>query len=262
MISILYQNEIIRLLKSRRFKVMLSVMLLPVVVYFFTHEEITEYGVKALERSFQINMSEFMINFWMGVIGQLIVIILMSDLLASEIDKGTMRLLLTKPIRKSEIVIGKFSAGMTALAVLYGIPYLTMQIYGVLLYKSGFEGFTSTLNDFLFALGVTLLLLGSLGAFAMFLSIIVARPLYASLASFAVVFIAQFIIPSLPFFDNPERFNLSYQVGVLLKKGFSLHTGLDAYKGDPNMSALFFLSIILISLILTLVGIYRKEYEG
>ncbi|NJE07024.1 ABC transporter permease [Thermococcus sp. M39] len=262
MIGVLYENEVYRLLKSRRLKVMIVLMLLPVVVYFFTHEEITEYSAKALKISFQINVSEFLINFWGSVIGQLIVIILMSELLASEIDKGTMRLLLVKPIKKSEIVFGKFFAGMTGIILIFGIPYFVMQIYMVLLYKSGFDGFRATFGDFLFALGVTLLILGSLGAFSMFLSVILSRPLYASLASFGIIFTAQFILPQLPFFDDPERFNLSYQIGVLLKKGFTLHAGLDAYKGDPNMSALFFLSIILLSLAFTLLGIYRKEYEG
>ncbi|HII67422.1 MAG TPA: ABC transporter permease, partial [Thermococcaceae archaeon] len=69
MISVLYQNEVYRLLKSRRFKVMLVLMLLPVVIYFFTHEEITEYSAKALKISFQINISQFLINFWASVIG-------------------------------------------------------------------------------------------------------------------------------------------------------------------------------------------------
>ncbi|MBC7095083.1 MULTISPECIES: ABC transporter permease [Thermococcus] len=262
MISVLYQNEVYRLLKSRRFKVMLVLMLLPVVIYFFTHEEITEYSAKALKISFQINISQFLINFWASVIGQLIVIIIMSDLLASEIDRGTIRLLLVKPIKKSEIVFGKFFSGITTVSLIFGIPYLVMEIYMVLLYKSGFEGFTATFDDFLYALGVTILVLGSLGAVSMLLSVILSRPLYASLASFGLVFTAQFILPQLPFFDNPERFNLSYQIGVLLKRGFTLHTGLDTYKGDATMSALFFLSVILLSLTFTLLGLYRKEYEG
>ncbi|ASI99624.1 ABC transporter permease [Thermococcus celer] len=262
MIGVLYQNETYRLLRSRRLKVMLLLMLLPVVVYFFTHEEITEYGARALEISFQINISGALIDFWGSVIGQLVVIIIMSDLLASEIDRGTIRILLTKPIRKSEIVLGKFLSGITAIAVIFGVPYLIMQVYMVLLYKSGFEGFRTTFDDLLFATGITLLVLGSLGAVSMLLSVILSRPLYASLASFGLVFTAQFILPQLPFFDDPERFNLSYQIGVLLKKGFTLNTGLDSYKGDPGMSALFFLSVILVSLILTLLGLYRKEYEG
>jgi len=261
-ISVLYQNEVYRLLKSRRLKVMLVLMLLPVVVYFFTHEEITEYSAKALEISFQINVSQFLINFWASVIGQLVVIIVMSDLLASEIDRGTIRLLLVKPIKKSEIVFGKFFSGITAVLVIFGIPYFVMQIYMVLLYKSGFEGFRATFDDFLFALGVTVLVLGSLGAVSMLLSVVLSRPLYASLASFGLVFTAQFILPQLPFFDNPERFNLSYQIGVLLKRGFTLHIGLDTYKGDPTMSAVFFVSVILLSLIFTLLGLYRKEYGG
>ncbi|KPU62513.1 ABC transporter permease [Thermococcus sp. EP1] len=262
MISVLYQNEVYRLLKSRRLKVMLALMLLPVIVYFFTHEEITEYGAKALEISFQINISQFLINFWASVIGQLVVIIIMSDLLASEIDRGTIRILLVKPIKKSEIVLGKFFSGITAVALIFGIPYLVMQIYMVLLYKAGFEGFTATFDDFLFVLVITILVLGSLGGVSMLLSVILSRPLYASLASFGLVFTAQFILPQLPFFDNPERFNLSYQIGVLLKKGFTLNTGLDAYKGDPNMSGMFFLGVILLSLIFTLLGLYRREYEG
>jgi len=237
-------------------------MFLPVVVYFFTHGEITEYGAKPLEREFQIVMSSSLINFWVSIIGQLIAIIIMSDLLASEIDRGTMRLLLVKPIKKSEIVLGKFFAGMSSLAILYGLPFLVMQIYSTLLYKAGFEGITTTFNDLLFALGVTLLLLGSLGAFSMLLSVAIARPLYASLASFAVIFVVQYILPNLPFFDDPERFNLSYQIGVLLKKSFTLHTGLDIYKGDPNVSATFFLSVIILGIIFTLLAIYRKEYEG
>jgi ABC-2 type transport system permease protein len=260
-LGVLYANEVLRLLRSRRLKVMLALMVLPVIVYFFTHEEITEYSTRALRISLQVNFSAFIVNFWASVIGQLVVIILMSELLASEIDRGTIRLLLTKPIRKSEILFGKFFAGMTGMAVLFGVPYFLLQVYMVLLYKRGFEGFSSTLWDVLFALGVTLLVLGSLGAFSMFLSVVLSRPLYASLASFGVVFVAQFILPQLPFFDDPERFTLNYQLGVLLKSGFTLHTGLDAYKGDPSSSALFFGVVILLSLISALVGLYRREYK-
>jgi len=112
----------------------------------------------------------------------------------------------------------------------------------------------------LYALGVTLLLLGTLGALAVLLSVVVSRPLYASLSAFALVFVAQFILPQLPFFDNPERFTLNYQVGVLLKSHFTLHAGLDTYKGEPGMTVLFFIGSIIAALLFTLLGIYRKEY--
>lgn len=262
MIGVLYSNEVPRLIRSKKLKVMLALMFLPVLVYFFSHESITEYSTKAFQISLQVTFSNYMVSFWASVIGQPMVIILMSELLASEIDRGTMRLLLTKPIRKSEILFGKLFAGMTGLAVIFGVPHLILYVYMVLLYKRGFGGFTATIGDILLALGVTLLVLGTLGAFSMFLSVMLSRPLYASLASFGVIFVAQFILPQLPFSDDPERFTLNYQLGVLLKKGFTLHTGLDAYKGDPTTSALFFGAVMLLSLIFALIGLYRREYGG
>ncbi|WCN29097.1 ABC transporter permease [Thermococcus kodakarensis] len=261
-LGIIYGMEVKRLLRSRRLKLMTLLMFLPVVVYFFTHEEITEYSTRALRISFQVNFSTYLVNFWASVIGQLVVIILMSELLGSEIDKGTIRVLLTKPVRKSELVIGKFLGGLTGMLVVFGLPYLVMQIYMVLLYKQGFTGLRATFGDLLYSLEVTILLLGSLGAFAMALSVVLSRPLYASLASFGVIFVAQFILPQLPFFDDPERFTLNYQLGVLLRDRFTLHTGLDVYKGDPSTTLVFFASVMLLSLMLAILGLYRREYRG
>ncbi|WP_010477170.1 ABC transporter permease [Thermococcus zilligii] len=181
---VVFSTEIVKLLRSRKFKVLLAITLFPSVIYLLSPNP-SGSGVEGMRKAFQTLMLDLLPNYWLGIIGQLIVIILMSDLLAGEIDRGTIRLLIAKPLRLSELVAAKFLTGLGTLLLLFGIPYAVIWLYNPVVYGAGVGGLWEGFSDLLYVLGVTALLMASIGALSMLLSVVISRPLYASLATFA-----------------------------------------------------------------------------
>lgn len=255
---VVFESEFRRLIRSRKLKVLFLATFFPAFIYLLSPNA-SGTGVNAMLKAFQALMLDLIPNYWLGIIGQLIAIILMSDLLAGEIDRGTIRLLLARPVRLSEVVIAKFLAGLSSLAVLFGVPYAVIWLYSPVVYSAGAEGLWEGLSDFLLALGATLLVLALLGALAMLVSVIITRPLYASLATFGVVFLLQFLLPQIPYIKNPERYTLGYQAVVLLKAGFD-RIDLSTFAGNPSHTAVFFGAVVLLFLAGTWAVLINRDF--
>ncbi len=255
---VMLEVELGRLLRSRKLKVLLLITFFPDIVYLLSPNA-SGSGVSAMLKSFQYLMLDLLPNYWLGIIGQLITIILMSDLLASEIDRGTVRLLLAKPVKLGEVVAAKFLAGLGALAVLFGVPYLVIWLYNPVVYSTGLDGLKNGLSNFLLVFGATLLVLALLGALTMFISVVISRPLYTALASFGLVFLLQYLLPQVPYIKNPEHYTLGYQTVVLLKSGFD-KVDLSTFSGSPTHSVLFLLTAIATFLLLTWGWLRKREF--
>ena len=255
---VVFTTELRRILRSRRFKVLLAVTFFPSLIYLLSPNPVGE-GVHAMLKAFEAMMLNLLPNYWLGIIGQLIAIILMCDLLASEMDRGTIRLLLAKPLRLSELVAAKFLAGISALAVLFGIPYATVWLYNPVVYKTGLDGLWKGLPDLLLVLGVSVLILALLGALSMLISVLISRPLYASLATFGIVFVLQFLVPQIPYLQNAERYTLGYQTAVLLKAGFE-RVNLSSFAGVPVHSAVILLALIAAMLLPVWAILMRRDF--
>ncbi|ASJ10975.1 hypothetical protein A3L12_06510 [Thermococcus sp. P6] len=255
---VVFEGEFRRLIRSRKLKVLFAVTFFPALIYLLNPNS-TGTGVEAMLESFQALMLQLLPDYWIGIIGQLIAIILMSDLLGGEIDRGTIRLLLARPLRLSEMITAKFLAGLSALAVLFGIPYLTVWLYNPVVYDAGFEGLREGLPQLLLVLGVTLLVLALLGALAMLVSALIPRSLYASLATFGIVFLLQFLLPQIPYIRNPERYTLGYQAVVLLKASFD-KLDLSVFTGVPSHTALYFGGTTLLLLTFTWAVLMRRDF--
>ncbi|CAD5244733.1 ABC transporter permease [Thermococcus camini] len=255
---VVFESEFRRLIRSRKLKVLFLATFFPAFIYLLSPNA-SGTGVNAMLKAFQALMLDLIPNYWLGIIGQLIAIILMSDLLAGEIDRGTIRLLLARPVRLSEVVIAKFLAGLSSLAVLFGVPYAVIWLYSPVVYSAGAKGLWEGLSDFLLALGATLLVLALLGALAMLVSVIITRPLYASLATFGVVFLLQFLLPQIPYIKNPERYTLGYQAVVLLKAGFD-RIDLSTFVGNSSHTAVFFGAVVLLFLAGTWAVLINRDF--
>ena len=255
---VVFESEFGRLVRSRKLKVLFLVTFFPAFLYLLSPNA-SGTGVDAMLKSFQALMLDLIPNYWLGIIGQLIAIILMSDLLAGEIDRGTIRLLLARPARLSEVVAAKFLAGLGALAALFGVPYAVIWLYNPIVYDSGADGLWKGLPHLLLALGATLLVLAALGALAMMISVIITRPLYASLATFGVVFLLQFLLPQIPYIKNPERYTLGYQAVVLLKAGFD-KVDLSAFLGNPSHTAFFFDAVGALFLVAAWAVLVNRDF--
>ncbi len=256
---VVFESEFRRLIRSRKLKVLFLATFFPAFIYLLSPNA-TGSGVDVMLKAFQSLMLDLIPNYWLGIIGQLIVIILMSDLLAGEIDRGTIRLLLARPVRLSEVVTAKFLAGLGALAVLFGIPYTVIWLYNSVVYDTGANGLWNGLPDFLLALGATLLVLALLGALAMLVSVIITRPLYASLATFGVVFLLQFLLPQIPYIKNPERYTLGYQAVVLLKAGFD-KVDLSTFVGNSTYTTVFFGAVGAIFLAVAWAVLINRDFS-
>ncbi len=255
---IIFTTEFKRLLHSIKFKILLVIMAFPAVIYLLNPQP-QGTGIEAMRKAFQSLMIDLIPNYWAGIIGQFIIIILMSDLLAGEIDKGTIRLIISKPVRVSEILIGKFIAGTSVMCILFLVPYAIIWLYNPVVYHTGISGLTKSFQDLVLAFASTLLVLASLGALTMAISVIVTRPLYASLSTFGIVFLLQFIIPQIPYITHPERYTLGYQTIILLKSSFDLNQ-IAAFKGNPSYTALFFGGVIILLLVISWVTLSKREF--
>ena len=255
---VMFENEFRRMLRSRKFKVLFIVTFFPSLIYLISPNA-SGTGLASMLRSFEALMINLLPNYWLGIIGQLIAIIIMCDLLASEMDRGTIRLLLAKPVRLSSVLTAKFLAGLSALAILFGVPYAVIWLYNPLVYDTGLKGLSRGFPDLSLVLGVSLLVLAALGALSMFISVLVSRPLYASLTTFGIVFVLQFLIPQIPYLKNAERYTLSYQTGVLLNVGFD-KIDLSSFIGNPTHTAFILSSLTLLLLVMAWAVLVRKDF--
>ncbi len=255
---VMLEVEFRRLLRSRKFKVLFLVTFFPDLIYLLSPNA-SGSGIDAMLKSFQYLMLDLLPNYWLGIIGQLIAIILMSDLLASEIDRGTVRLLISKPVKFGEIIAAKFLAGVGALAVLFGLPYTVIWLYNPIVYGTGFKGLEEGFTAFLLVLGATLLVLALLGALTMFISVVISRPLYTALSSFGLVFLLQYLLPQIPYIKNPGHYTLGYQTVVILKAGFD-RVDLSTFSGDPARSSLFLMTALVVFLLLTWGWLRKREF--
>ena len=256
---VIFEGEFRRLIRSRKLKLLFAVTFFPALIYLISPNA-TDKGVDAMLKSFQTLMLDLVPNYWLGIIGQLVAIIIISDLLASEIDKGTIRLLLARPIRLSELVAAKFLAGISALVVLFGVPYVVIWLYNPVVYDTGVKGLSKGLPDLMLVLGATILVLASLGALAMLISVIVTRPLYASLSTFGVIFLLQFLLPQIPYIKNPERYTLGYQTLILLKSGFE-KVDLSSFTGNPTNTMVAFILLVLGFLLMTWWILLHRDFQ-
>ena len=250
-----FETEFLRLLRSRKFKLLFLVTIFPAVIYLLSPNA-SGTGVESLRAGFEGLFADLLPNYWLGVIGQLIAVIIMTDLIAGEIDRGTIRLILARPVKLGEFLAGKFLAGLSALLVLFGIPYAIIWFYAPLPYDAGFDGIRALTGDFGVVMGSTVVVLAFLGALSMFLAVLVRRPLYATLATFGVLFLGQFILPQVPYIEHPERLTLGYQALVMLKVSFE---NLNIV-GTPWETALAFLLTSAGLLALSWFTLLKQEF--
>ncbi len=255
---VVFESESRRLLRSKRFKILFAVTFFPSLIYLLNPSPSGE-GIGPMLKSFEALMLDLLSNYWLGIIGQLIAIIIMCDLLASEVERGTIRLLLAKPLRLSTLIAAKFLAGISVLTLLFGVPYTVIWLYNPLVYKTGLSGLWRGLPDLILVLGVSVLILELLGALSMLVSVLINRPLYASLTTFGAVFILQFLVPQMPYLQNAERYTLPYQTAVLLKAGFE-RIDLSRFTGAPSHSAIALSVLIPVLLFPAWAILVRRDF--
>jgi len=262
MLTIL-ETEFKRIISSKKFKLMLVIMVLPDILYLLGSGSISiaEGGVKICLEEYWRQAGDLIVNFWTGLPAQLLAVLIASELIAGEFDEGTFKLLLTKPVSKSSIVLGKWMAFVVCMAVMSLPPLLFLALTVSIIYGGGWDAFISLVSHEVLAGGAAVLLgLITFGSFTIFFSSFSSKPLYAALSAFTVMTLYQFIVPGLSWLDEPAKYTLPYQLGLFLEEnGFVISPAGRLYKGDLTVTLLAMYSVNCLFLIISMVMVYRRE---
>ncbi|RLF16954.1 MAG: hypothetical protein DRJ66_02040 [Thermoprotei archaeon] len=259
------EMEFRRIVSSKKFKLMLAIMILPDIIYLLSLSEISPAlgGVKVCLEEFWRQAGEFILDFWTGLPAQLLAILIASELIAGEFDEGTFKLLITKPIRKSSIVLGKWMAFVLCMIVISLPALFLLALIISIAYRGGWNALSSLIShDVMIGEGAVLLGLITYGSFTMLLSSSFSKPLYAALTAFTFLTLYQLIVPGLSWLENPAKYTLSYHLGLFLEEcGFVLSPGGRLYEGDLWISLLAIYSLNCLLLVLSIMIVYRREVK-
>ncbi|MHA2271862.1 MAG: ABC transporter permease [Candidatus Hodarchaeales archaeon] len=253
-------EEIRNVFKTLKFKFMLFVMLLPVLLQILTSEQ-TNNTIGGIPGLFQRLAGGQILGFWTGWAAQILVIFLAADMIAGEEENDTLKILLSKPVRKSEILLGK----MLGFAIYIGVvTTIVLWGFGVVLIwqeNGGYDDFWDIILKYLLP-GVSVVLLGLItcASLTVMLSAGLKRSLYAGLTGLLLVFGHAIIGPILLGEELADfEFTLNYQLGILLEQFYLLSPAENVYEGDPLTAFVLLVSLNLIFLSTALILFYRRE---
>lgn len=254
------REETTRILNSRKFKIILFVMLLPVIILLLSAGEINpaDVGVDATVLAFERGGGENILDFWVALPAQFLVILIAAELIAGEVENETLTLLIVKPIRRADILFGKLLAFLICILVITIIPLLAFAGLTTLIYQGGREGFGEILWG-PFALGEGVLIFGllTIGCFTILFSSLTRKSLYGALASLLTLFLFNLFVPNLSFLG--PSYTLEYRLGLILEEGYRLATETKIYSGDPLLTLAILTWLNVMFLAVSLIALFRRE---
>lgn len=255
-VYLIANHEIISSVKrSWKIKIILGLFLLPAILNLFFPPSITEdsvgyyLGVVRTVNMFGIVQVELI-----GLVTQLLLIMLASEVITKEIEEETFQLFVVKPIYRSEIYFGKSIGFVLPLTVAYTSAILLDYV------RFGF-GFGWSVDEYLNFLVDTILPIVAIGSLSLaiiasatiFLSLIFGRSIYGALVSLVV-----FFGDDLFFVGSPE-FRFKHLVGVVVEE-FVFMSKENLYPAyDPLVILLMLVGILVLTINASLFVLYRKE---
>ena len=183
------------------------------------------------------------IFFQMSTVSLLLVPVITMRLVAEERKTGTLEVLLTAPVREIEVVLAKFTASMTLIAIMCGLSVsyaVVLSIYGNLDWGPIYTGY----------LGL-LLFDGALVAVGLLISSLTSNQIVAAVVSLGIFFLL-WMIDSLGYL-LPDPFD-TLSVYLSLLAHFSPFALGSVFLSDMG----FFLSVILMGLFLSVRALARR----
>jgi len=177
-----------------------------------------------------------------------------SALITSEVDDRTITYLISRPIKKLEIVVYKYTGYIISLFLIFSIP-ATIN-YGILATNGGGSGLTDNLDFLMFSLGGILLGIILWGAFFILLASVFRNPL---MPGFLFCIFWESLIANIG--TNVSKLTVTYQIRTFIINGLSELRESIAEEGDlpphGDLSApeTFLLSVIVSIAFLVLAGI-------
>jgi len=150
---IIAENELRRIIGSKKFKLMLVIMFLPDIIFLLSSGGTTpvETGVNVSLEEFWTEAGANILNFWTGLPAQILVILVVSEMLAGEYENETFKILITKPVKKSELVLGKWLAFVVSMFLMSLFPILLLALLICLMYGGGWDALIVILSYDLWA---------------------------------------------------------------------------------------------------------------
>jgi len=183
------------------------------------------------------------IFFQMSTVSLLLVPVITMRLVAEERKTGTLEVLLTAPVREIEVVLAKFAASMTLIAIMFGLSVsyaVVLSIYGNLDWGPIYTGY----------LGLVLFD-GALVAVGLLISSLTSNQIVAAVVSLGLFFLL-WMIDSLGYL-LPDPFD-TLSVNLSLLAHFSPFALGSVFLSDVG----FFLSLILMGLFLSVRALARR----
>ncbi|MCD6515082.1 MAG: ABC transporter permease subunit [Candidatus Odinarchaeota archaeon] len=264
----IYQNKIIAiaamelsmLIPTKKFLAIFLVMLFPVIVASYPSiDNLNKIPITEFVRYFEKDIGNIILSYWVGLPGQIIAIMIASEFIAGELDKETLKLLFTKPMRKIDIILGKLIAFIILMLTVM-IPVLLIRTSAfILIFNKGYDELVAILSSsFWWGLGIIMLGLIFISSLGILISSLMKKPLYAALAAIIFLVGIQLFIGLIPFISDPTRYTFTYQMGVILEEVYYLSDS-NLYRGDPLLSLTFFVTATIIDLIIAEIALIRKE---
>ena len=264
----IYQNKIIAiaamelsmLIPTKKFLAIFLVMLFPVIVASYPSiDNLNKIPITEFVRYFEKDIGNIILSYWIGLPGQIIAIMIASEFIAGELDKETLKLLFTKPMRKIDIILGKLIAFIILMLTVM-IPVLLIRTSAfILIFNKGYDELIAILSSsFWWGLAIIMLGLIFISSLGILISSLMKRPLYAALAAIIFLVGIQLFIGLIPFISDPTRYTFTYQMGIILEEVYYLSDS-NLYKGDPLLSLTFFVTATIIDLIIAEIALIRKE---
>jgi len=177
-----------------------------------------------------------------------------SALITSEVDDRTITYLISRPIRKLEIVVYKYFGYIISLFIIFAIPASIN--YGILASDMGSSGITDNLDFLLFSLGGMLVGIILWGAFFIFLASIFRNPL---MPGFLICIFWESLIANIG--TNVSKLTVTFQIRTFIINGLSevresiAKDGDLPVHGDLSAPQTFALAVIVSIIFLILSGI-------
>ncbi len=254
------REELSRIFRSWKFKFVVLIMMLPVIILLLGAGEIqpADFGVDATVYAFELNAGANILEFWAALPAQFLVVMIAAELIAGEVENSTLTLLLTKPIRRADILFGKLLAFLICLVCITVIPLTAFAGLITLIYRGGRDGFFEILWG-PFALGESVMILGllTIGCFAIMLSSVTRKSLYGALSALLFLFLFNLFVPNFSFLG--PSYTLEYRLGLILEEGYRLVAETKFYTGDPILTFAILVWLNILFLVIALIALFRRE---
>lgn len=197
--SVVYWKELADHFSSRRFMILVIMILLSGLWATYATGQAIRQSAQAMPSQYVFLLlltssgeTIFSLATFLGFFGPLVGITLGFDSISGEYARGTLSRVLSQPIYRDSLINGKFFAGLTTVAVLWGSILLLVIGLGITLL--GFAPNTEELWRMLIFTAVGVFYVGFWLALAMLFSLVFQRTVTAALASMAVwLFMALFV---------------------------------------------------------------------